>query len=313
MSAKEARRPIFMKALAYELGEHERAVSELPDAPEEVRATLVEAGLDAYRVSSRSPLQLARRPIDETLAALSPAERAGIGRAIFATNSFHDATLTAQSGASHLLVELGLPEITPVGVFLSFCANLHSALELAQALLRHDGDGSILVLCADVLGPSESRLVPPNISVFSDAAASFVLSFDEGPYEVLGTRLRVDAAVGLLDRTREFIQYMEGVSRGVKGLADEILAAAGLDLSAVRWVFPNNYNRWSCRSMAELVGFAEDRLYLENLGRVAHAFAADNVINLCDFEHAGQARTGDTLALFGTGGFQWGCTLIRVT
>lgn len=311
MNPVEAR-PIFLKSLAYELGEQTHDIDDLHDIPGNVRTLLTEAGLRSYRVSSRLPLDLARGPVADTLASLSDAERASIKRVIIATNSFHDPALTAQDGASRMLVELGLPDVTPVGVFLSFCANFHSAIEIARALVALDGEGSVLIICSDVLAADESRLVPPNISVFSDAAVSFVVSSTDGPYAILGTRLRVDSTLGLLDRTNQFVEYMDGVSHGVRGIVDDILVTVGRNASEVSHVLPNNYSRWVCRSMAELVGFSEDRLYLDNVARFAHAFAADNAINLCDFGKNEPTVTGEILALFGTGGFQWGCTLVEV-
>jgi 3-oxoacyl-[acyl-carrier-protein] synthase III len=305
-------RPIFVNALAYELGEEEHEVGSLTMAPEETKTLLREAGLDAYRTSPRSPVELARGPVSRSLESLPAAVRDGIGRVIFATNSFDDASIAAQESTSQLLVDLDLPDASPIGVFLSFCANFHSAVEIAHALVALGNEESVLIVCSDVLADGEERLVPPNISVFSDAASSFVVTASDGPYRLIGTRLRVDSRLGVIDRNAEFVQYMDGVSRGITGLVDELLGTFDVDREEVSRVLPNNYNRWVCRSMAELVGFTEDHLFLDNVSRFAHAFASDNVINLADFETAGLATAGDTLALFGTGGFQWGCTLVQV-
>jgi 3-oxoacyl-[acyl-carrier-protein] synthase III len=305
-------RPVYLSALAYDLGEEERSVESLTAIPDEIRGLLGEAGLSSYRTSSRSAVELAHGPVARTLELLTPDGRADIRRVIFATNSFEDASIAEQGPTSQMLVDLGLPDASPVGLFLSFCANFHSAVEIAHALVALGGENSVLVVCSDVLSVDDERLVPPNISVFSDAASSFVVTAHPGPYRLIGTRLRVDSRLGAIDRTAEFVEYMDGVSRGVTGLVDELLGTFEVEREEVTRVLPNNYNRWVCRSMAELVGFSEEHLFLDNVPRFAHAFASDNVINLADFERAGLATAGSMLALFGTGGFQWGCTLVRV-
>lgn len=308
----QSQRPVYLKALAYELGEESHDVADLTAIPADTRALLEEAGLSSYCRSTRSPVELCRGPVERSLAALGAQERRQIRRVIFATNSFADASIAAQGPTSEVLVDLGLPDAAPIGVFLSFCANIHSAIEIASALVAVGGDEAILIVCTDVLSQEEDRLVPPSISVFSDAAASFVVGAEPGPYRILGSRLRVDSRLGAVDRESEFVKYMEGVSRGVSGLVDELLANFDVEREEVVRVLPNNYNRWVCRSMAELVGFSEEHLYLDNVPRFAHAFASDNAINLHDFEAAGLTVPGSVLALFGTGGFQWGCTLVRV-
>jgi 3-oxoacyl-[acyl-carrier-protein] synthase III len=308
----QSQRPVYLKALAYELGEESHDVADLTAVPADTRALLQEAGLSSYSVSTRNPVDLCRGPVERSLAALSEQERQQIRRVIFATNSFADASIAAQGPTSEVLVDLGLPDAAPVGVFLSFCANIHSAIEIASALVAVADDDAILVVCTDVLSQDEDRLVPPSISVFSDAAASFVIGTEPGPYRILGSRMRVDSRLGAVDRESEFVKYMDGVSRGVSGLVDDLLANFNVEREEVVRVLPNNYNRWVCRSMAELVGFSEEHLYLDNVPRFAHAFASDNAINLYDFEAAGLTVPGSVLALFGTGGFQWGCTLVRV-
>jgi 3-oxoacyl-[acyl-carrier-protein] synthase III len=302
---------LFLDALAYELGEEARPVAELPNVAEDIREQLQQGGLRTYRVSSRTPIELARGPVTRTLAALDDEERARIKRVIFATNSFHDPSIATVREISRLLVDVGLGSAVPIGLFLSFCANLQSAIDVARGLLALEPGHAVLIICTDVRPRDEDRLVEPNISVLSDAAASLVLSPREGRYRVLDSRFQVESALGLLDRSTEFLEYMDGVSRGVTSVLGDTLAALELEPTEVARLLPANHTRWVCRAMAELAGFEESRLYLDNIPRVAHAFAADNVINLYDYEEAGNVRAGDLIALFGSGGFQWGCTLVE--
>lgn len=305
-------RPVFLKSLAYELGEERHTLEDLPSVLDGTKRQLREAGLDTYYVSRRSAVELARRPIEETLASLDPAERQAVCRVIFATNSVHDPVLARPLAISQMLVELGLPAAFPIGVFLSFCANFQSALEIARSLIEGEREEIVLIVCSDVLEETHDRLVAPKVSVHSDAAVSFAVCATEGPYRLVETSLHVDSTLGSLNREKQFVQYMDGVSRGVVSLVQQMFERTGLGVEDVARVLPNNYNRWVCRSMAELAGFPEDRLFLDNIPRFAHALAADNPINLLDLERSEPARSAENIALLGSGAFQWGCTLLRV-
>jgi 3-oxoacyl-[acyl-carrier-protein] synthase III len=303
---------IHLTAFAYELGEETHDLDELTTVLPGVRNSLRQAGLASYRISTKSPVELARGPIERSLAALDPGAREGLRRVVFATNSLAHPSLATPHALSRLLAELGLPSLFPIGVFMSFCANFQAALELARALVVSGRERDVLVVCTDVFDKGPDRLVSPKISVHSDAAVSLVVSASDGPFRLLETRLRVDSAMGALDRNTQFVQYMDGVSRAVVGIVDETLGAAGLGRDQIVRVLPNNYNAWVCRSMAQLAGFGEAQLYLDNLPRFAHALAADNPINLVDCVAAGKAASGDHLVLLGSGAFQWGCSVVRV-
>jgi 3-oxoacyl-[acyl-carrier-protein] synthase III len=307
----ERQMPIYINALAYELGETPRSLESLATVPDDIREQLREGALDTYRVSTRTPLDLARVPMERSLEALTAQERVMVRRVIVATNSFHDSAITEAAAVSRMLVELDIAHVTPIGLFLSFCANVQSAIAIARGLISIEGDGSILVVCSDVRSSEADRLVAPNISVLSDAAMSFVVSSSDGPYRVLDSRLCVDSVLGGLDREQHFLTYMDGVARNVTSVVGDVLRGLDLTPDDIACVCPNNYNKWVCRSMAELAGFPEERLYLENIPRFAHAFAADNVINLVDLSRAGGVSPGDLVALFGTGAFQWGCTVVE--
>lgn len=306
-----ASRDIFITGIAYELGEQEHDLDELTAVVPGVRQSLREGGLSTYRTTERSVVELTAGPIRRTLDALDDADRGAIRRLIFATNSVWDESLHTPAAVSGLLNKLDLPGVLPLGASLSWCANFHAALELARLLIEADGEECVLVACADKW-PVErvDRLVSPKVSVHTDAAASFAVTTRGGPFQVRATRIRLDPALGTVDRNREFVRYMDGVARGVTGIVNDALGAVGLEPDAVARVVPNNYNRWTSRSMGQLAGFEEPQLYLDNVPRFAHALCADNPINLCDLASNGGVRRGDRLLLLGTGPYQWGASVV---
>jgi 3-oxoacyl-[acyl-carrier-protein] synthase III len=311
MSGTRAQRLTFINAIAYELGEEVHNIDDLTHVLPGTLTRLHEGGLEKYCVTTRTPIELARGPVEQTLAAAGVKSQM-INRVIFATNSFDNSEVALPAGISALMAANGLPRVFPIGTFLAFCANFQSALELARALIESYREDCVLVVCTDVLAPERDRIVEPKISVHSDAAVSFLLSADEGPYRLIDTRLRSDAKLGALNRYTQFVQYMDGVSRNVVGLIEDMVAASDFGVDDVAVLLPNNYNRWVCRSMAELVGFDSANVFMDNIPRFAHALAADNAINLVDAHTSGRVKTGDLVAMLGSGAFQWGCTMLRV-
>jgi 3-oxoacyl-[acyl-carrier-protein] synthase-3 len=302
---------IFLTGLTYELGEVVHDLDELTDVVPGVRQTLREGGLETWRTTDRSIVQLASGPLRGTIEALNHAERAGVRRLIFASNSVWDESLHTSAAVSALLEEFGLPQVMPVGANMSWCANFHLALELARLMIETDGDECVLVVCADIWPKERNRLVAPGVSVHSDAAAAFAVSRQGGPFRIGTTRFGLDPRLGTMDRNSQFTQYIGMVGEGLSALMEETLGAAGLARDMVACVVPNNYNRWSCRTLAELGGFTEDDLYLENVPRFAHALCADNPINLCDLASNGSdLNPGDHLLLLGTGPYQWGVSVV---
>lgn len=310
MPGAQTQRSTFISAIAYELGEERHDIDELTHVLPGTLTRLREGGLEKYCVTTRTPIELARGPVEQTLAAVDA--KSQVKRVIFATNSFDNSEVALPAGISALMAENGLPGVFPIGTFLSFCANFQGALELARALIESYREDCVLVVCSDVLAPERDRIVEPKISVHSDAAVSFLLSADEGPYRLVDTRLRSDARLGALNRYTQFVQYMDGVSRNVVGLVEEMVAAADFGIDDVELLLPNNYNRWVCRSMAELVGFDSSHVFMDNIPRFAHALAADNAINLLDAHASGRIMAGNLVAMLGSGAFQWGCTVLQV-
>ncbi len=303
--------PTFVDGIAYRLGERRHDLDELTDVLQGTRHQLREAGLETYYVTDGSPTELAREPIERTLEHAREGRLGPINRVIFATNSVGHETLATPHAISRLFADVGLSDAFPLGVFLAWCANFQVALELARSLIETGQEETVLVVCSDVLWRPD-RLVSPRISVHSDAAVSFTVSSHEGPFELLATAVHVEPKLGDINRETHFVQYMDGVARGVASVTQAALDAAGIGHDDVGRLIPNNYNRWVSRSMAKIAGFPEDRVYLDNVPRFAHALAADNPINLDDYHRERRPPSGECVALLGSGAFQWGVSLMRV-
>ena len=304
---------IYVTALAYELGEHEHDLMEFDKVLPGVRESLRDAGVRTYRVSDRSPVELARASLGRTLDKFDEAWRGDIRHLLYATNSVWDPSFADTAAIGALLSDLGLHQTYPIGLFLSYCANLESAFDLGAALLARDATDRVLAVCTDKADPESDRLVQPRISVHSDGAASFLMTREPlpGSFLLRQTALHIDGALGAVDPDERFTEYLTGASEGIMHVVKEVLDAAGLSPSDICKVFPNNYNNRVSRIVGELLGFDTAQLFLENIPRFAHAMAADGLINLADWTASNGASSGEKLLLLGTGPNQWGCSLLE--
>jgi len=308
------RSAVHLAGLAYELGEDAHDLADLELVLPGVRQSLREAGLSQYRTSSRSPAELAKVSLGQTIEQVDPSAIEAVRHVIYATNSMWETSFTDPATLGSLLCDLGLPGAYPYGIFLSYCANLQCALELGSSLIRAETAEHVLVVCTDKADPKSDRLVEPRISVHSDAAASFLLTSTprRGAYLLRDTVLHIDPAMGAIDADRQFVEYFQAVTEGVAGVVERTMQRNGLTPSGLSRVFTNNYNETVSTIVAKLVGFGLDQLFLDNIGRFAHALAADALINMTDAAASSPWAGGEQLLVLGTGPIQWGCSLLEV-
>nr|WP_230416257.1 3-oxoacyl-[acyl-carrier-protein] synthase III C-terminal domain-containing protein [Micromonospora tarapacensis] len=81
----------------------------------------------------------------------------------------------------------------------------------------------------------------------------------------------------------------------------DALDDAGRCLDDVSLVLPHNVNRFSWNTAAKELGLPIDRIYLENVPKLAHCFCADPFLNLATARAEGAVRPGDTLLLVSAG------------
>ncbi|MFT4034277.1 MAG: hypothetical protein QM679_01730 [Patulibacter sp.] len=302
---------VGMRLPSYALGEVEHRVADNDSILPAVRDALVESGVDRYWSTELEPWQLAVASASRCLreAEVDPTH---IDVVMYATNSFWSPEFSENTTVSRFLREVGLAVAFPIGVNLARCANAQVCFRQASAMLRSGAARRVLIVCVDKVQPGDDRLVAPKISVRTDAAASVLLELtDDAPFEVLDTELLMDAVLGGVDPELQFSEYIGGVARGLVSTVNALCERSGVGVTEVSALLPNNYNTWITRSMAKLGGFVDSQIYLDNVGRVAHAVAGDNLINLRDFSDHRAPAIGDHVLLLASGPSQWGATLLR--
>lgn len=213
-----------------------------------------------------------------------------------------------QYPASCLQAELELTRASVAGVDQQGCASLMSAIRIGRAMLSAEPDlGTVLCVSADVFPAGQPRDLVYN--VISDGACAVLLQH------------------GAANRILSCAQVTKGSYWDAAALEHEVIAAyfptarnlitralddAGLTLDDIALVIPHNVSRRSWDILRGLLALPEERVYTDNISRVGHTIASDNILNLRDAIDAGRVNPGDKLLLFTFGfGLNWSCMVVE--
>src|SRR5215472_13812652 len=184
-----------------------------------------------------------------------------------------------------VLAGTGLGDIPAYGVNLNRCVNLLAGLDVAQAFVASGRHRRVLVVSTDKVAEAADRM--SQFALFSDGAASCVVAADAGDensYELLGCEIAQDAAT--LDWTNQISADL------AKVVNERLLAPPQLGLGDVAALMHANLFTPLVVMKERQAGFSQRQLYLDNIGRIGHCFAADPLINLVDRAALGHVGPG---------------------
>jgi 3-oxoacyl-[acyl-carrier-protein] synthase-3 len=97
-----------------------------------------------------------------------------------------------------------------------------------------------------------------------------------------------------------------------RNIVRDTLADANLDSSDISCILPHNVSLRSWEILLGLIQIGREKLFAENIAKMAHVIAADNWINLRDAAETGRLHHGDKLLLFTFGfGANWACMVLE--
>ncbi|GAA3062892.1 3-oxoacyl-ACP synthase [Streptomyces glomeratus] len=279
--------PAFLVAPRYVLGETEEPHTAL----ENLAARAAHYGIPmaprtwgwgSYFRTRRSTVELAVASGIATLEA-SGAARASVDGLIVCTSSFPSSVDDHAGFLGAVLNGLGLPGVSfASGMTLNRCNNLLAALHVATSLVRAGSRRRVLVVTADRIADEAARL--EKFALFSDGAASCLVSADEGPdgFAVLASASAQDADVlGLRDQID---------SRLAVAVNEELERATGIPPEKITALLPANLVRPLVTMKERQAGFTTAQMRTGNIERVGHCFAADPLINLVDLVASGEGE-----------------------
>jgi 3-oxoacyl-[acyl-carrier-protein] synthase III len=286
--ATTSRGQAFLRGVSYALGEQEVGYGDIPGLPDlAAKLGLVLNpdlwGWGSVRVTHRGLADLAAASVRATLRAAA-AEPITVDALVLCSTRIPVPADDHGIFLAGVLTGAGLGDIACYGQSLNRCLNLLTGIDTAAALVLSGRHRQVLVATVDTVagGPPMSQF-----ALYSDAAASCLVTADPGTagcYRILGCATAQDTAA--MDPGS---QISSDLARAV---SDKLLQPHGLKLSDVAALAHLNLFRPLLVMKERQAGYHEDQLYLGNISRTGHCFAADPLINLADLAAAGHLSEG---------------------
>lgn len=310
----------YVGHLSHALGDRSATVEQAEAAGRLVSgaAAIRDAGFDRHHVAAPgvSAYELARRAVSPIADVLGD-----VGAIVYVTCLPASGSLGASQAyadsrdvkhlmdfpASHLQADFGLGRAAIFGLAQQACAGMLGSLRLARSLLLAE-PGLDRILCVTADRFPEGALYEQAYNLMSDGATACVVSA-----EPAGFRLRAFHAIsnGALARVSDDEAAGSFFVYGHRTIV-ECLGQAGLALTDVDWIVPQNMNHRAWGILARLLGYPLERVLTPSLAEVGHVVCGDNLINLERLQAAGRFARGDTILLFMAGyGLNWQCALLE--
>jgi 3-oxoacyl-[acyl-carrier-protein] synthase-3 len=308
---------VGIPAIEYVLGSDAVSVEELEargllDSP---AAKLCEFGFSRARLSRESSYALATAATNKLLVTTG-VDRASIDALFYtgATPACHAVETSDPMSAfnypvAQLQYEMELSQARAFGVSQLGCLGLMASVALARDFLLSNKDASrALCVSADVLPAGCKREMIYN--VISDGACAVLLEKECERNHILAYRQITKGYYwNSIAQKNEITAAYFPTARNI---VRETLADADLDSSDISCILPHNVSLRSWEILIGLIQIGREKLFFENIDKMAHVIAADNWINLRDAIDAKRLSHGDRLLLFTFGfGANWACMVLE--
>jgi 3-oxoacyl-[acyl-carrier-protein] synthase-3 len=269
----------FVRGASYVLGERELDFSVLGSATElgDRFAMAPNPGLWGWGSIRTTGRELEELAVDTGAATLRAAGLSGasIDALVLCSNRIPGPAEGHGSFVASVLTGLGLGDIPCYGQNLNRCVNLLAGLDVARALVTSGRYRRVLVITTDRVADGVDRM--SQFALFSDGAASCVVAADAGgadTFELVSCATAQDSAT--LDWANEISSDL------ARRVNEQLLPPAGLKIGDLAGLLHANLFKPLVVMKERQAGFSAEQLYLGNIPRVGHCFAADPLINLVD-------------------------------
>ncbi len=300
----------FLRGASYVLGEREAdhtAIDNLNELAEAFRMA-PNAGLWGWGHIRTTGRELEELAVDTGVATLAAAgvDASSIEALLLCSNRIPGPAEGHGRFVENVLTGIGLGNIAFYGQNLNRCVNLLAGLDVSCAFVASGRHRRVLLITTDRVADGADRM--SQFALFSDGAASCVVACDAGDrdsYELLGCATAQDTAT--LEWTKEISSDL------AREVNDRLLTPHGLKLGDIAGLMHANLFKPLVVMKERQAGFSAEQLYLDNIPRIGHCFAADPLINLVDrtaLGHIGQG--GYCLLASSVPGSRIGALLKRV-
>ncbi|HET9895832.1 MAG TPA: hypothetical protein VFQ44_12965 [Streptosporangiaceae bacterium] len=282
---------VFLRGPAYVLGENEVPYTAIENLGELARRFKLAPqpelwGWGTVRVTGRDLADLAAETGRGTMDAAGLPPDA-VEAVVLCSNRIPGPAEGHGEFVATVLTGIGLGEIPVYGISLNRCANLLAGIDVAQAFVTSGRHRTVLVITADKVAEDADRM--SQFALFSDGAASCLVTAGAGGgpsryFELLGcgTALKTDE-----------LEWSNQISADLaREVNDGLLAGPGLKVGDVGALLHANLFKPLVVMKERQAGFGMGQLFLDNIERLGHCFAADPLINLVDRMALGHVTSG---------------------
>ncbi len=293
---------IHLSAIGYVHGQP-RSVSELDEKTSGELSPFI-AEIQNYRATTADFWQLAVAAARRTLA--GAAELPDL--LIYVSENDPDTT----GSLARILGELELVTVDHLSVSGHDCGNLGPALRMAGNALHAGACRRILLILAD-RALAGRRIMANGLSVFSDGAASCVLTKDvpdtTGPWFTVQTVVsKTQVQIGAVRAPEDAIL---ATARLAKESVTEIVRITGNDIIEFRHVIFGNYRLSAQKFLAAAMGLPADKVLLGSVTDLGHCFSADTLVTLDQHRTADRLGAGDRVLAVTTGPYSWSTIVLQ--
>jgi 3-oxoacyl-[acyl-carrier-protein] synthase-3 len=262
----------YLRGARYVLGEQERdhtAVENLTELAGRFKMIHNAAlwGWGTIRVTERDLEDLA---VESGTATLAAAGLDAVDALVLCCNRIPGVAEDHGAFVRRILTGIGLRDLPCYGQNLNRCLNLLAGLEVARAFVASGRYRSVLLITTDKVAAGLDRM--SQFALYSDGAASCVVTAEPGPAG--RNSYQLDTAA---------LEWTSPISSDLaREVNRQLLEPRGLKLGDLAALLHANLYT-PVVTMKELqAGFSSEQLYLGNVPRIGHCFAADPLINLVD-------------------------------
>lgn len=277
---------VYLQGPAYVLGEHESDYTSIEDIADQAKRFQMPPNADLWGWDGirRTDRTLADLAVDSGTATL---RAAGVAPGDVDALMLCSVSVTGPSEGHGAFVErvltgIGLGDIPFYGQTLNRCVNLLAAIDVARAFVASGRYHRILVITTDRVTDESARM--SNFALFSDGAASCLVTADEGGHEILACATAQNAAT--LEWSNELSSDL------AREVNTRLLDPLGMKLGDVDTLMHANIFKPLVVMKERQAGFTPAQLHIDNIARIGHCFAADPLINLVDRTALGHVRDG---------------------
>ncbi len=287
----------FVSGLAYSVGQLTPidALAGVDGVSVDLVKTLKSRGLRQFCEDSRTIPEMCLASALQTLEAthLSPAQ---IYAVVF-TSSNSDGLVTDddETALFAALHTAGFVKTRIIGLTLQACSACGEAFQIARDLSNDPARKALVI----VFGKKRSNRVGPQANtVFSDGAASCIVSAESGHFEMCASESMIDTYLGSMGRTGNVNQTYGGLL-DLRELSKRVCEKSGVQAKAMRAFFGTNASLEHLNFMAQAAGVPLDKVYDDDVAEYGHLHSCDNLISLKNYSTKHTLAPNDHLMLTG--------------